>query len=90
MHPVTVTADLVREIERLAERLRHSPPRGRKADRTFAVASRIAEATGAPAPLPWVGEHVIGDQLTVLAHELAGVAIDEETADGLLEKLRKL
>ena len=59
------------DIERLADRLRLSPPRGRRADAAFALASRLAELGGAPVPLPWLGEHVIGDQLALTAYEWA-------------------
>jgi hypothetical protein len=59
------------DILRLADRLRVSPPRGRRAEAAFALAGRLAELGGAPVPLPWIGEHVIGDQLALTAYEWA-------------------
>lgn len=82
----------------LAERLRHwhpkrwrgaAPPYAHRSEAAFDLAKTLAELAHAPAALPWIGEHVVADQIAVTGHDLATSSGDEQVLEAALEKLRR-
>jgi hypothetical protein len=89
-------SDLVTAATRLADRLRVVGPRlaareGEVAAQTLGTVRDVlqrladlgADAEGAPRrPVPVLGAHALGDQVLVLAHDLATAGDDEACREG--------
>jgi hypothetical protein len=65
-----VSRSIAADTARLAARWRSSPPRGKRAELAYDVVRRVAALTDAPFEVPWVDNHVLGDQLSVVVHDL--------------------
>jgi hypothetical protein len=84
---------LDREVTVLAERLRGwSASRWNasgRAETAFRLATRFAELAGAPVQLPWMGAHVLADQIALTGHELVLTHPGDDVLAAALDELRR-
>jgi hypothetical protein len=89
---------LDREVTVLVQRLRGfsaarwraaAPPYAHRAAAVFDLVQRLAEWADAPVAVPWVGDHVLADQVAVLGHDLVMNAPRDDVAQAAIDEIRR-
>jgi hypothetical protein len=89
---------LDREVAVFVQRLRAftpsrwraaAPPYENRAQAVFQLAQRLAELAAAPSPVPWVGEHALADQVSVLGRDLVGMGPLDDVRMQALDEIRR-